>query len=156
MTTIRRTFNVGVSSPSSIVQLLDMGIKPYLVATSVHLACAQRLVRRICPQCKVEDKVSQQTLLDAGFAADEVQGVKVYHGAGCAVCNNKGYKGHVGLYEVLEVTGELSELILSRAPVLDLRKKAIEWGMMTLRRCGLLKVAAGITTLEEVIRETAL
>ena len=143
-------------APSAISRLLDMGIEPFLVATSVHLICAQRLTRRICPQCKVEDTVRPQVLLDAGFAPEEAATVKVYRGAGCAACNNKGYKGRVGLYEVLDVTDELRELILAGASALDLRKKAIDQGMMTLRRSGLLKVAAGITALEEVIRETAL
>ncbi|MEJ2008766.1 MAG: type IV-A pilus assembly ATPase PilB [Acidobacteriota bacterium] len=140
----------------TISRLLDMGIEPFLVATSIHVICAQRLVRRICPQCKVEDHVQPKALLDAGFAPAEVETVKVYRGAGCPACNNKGYKGRVGIFEVLETTGELRELILAGASAEELKKKAIEQGMTTLRRSGLMKVAAGITTLEEVIRETAL
>jgi type IV pilus assembly protein PilB len=143
-------------APSTISRLMNMGIEPFLVATSVHLICAQRLTRRICQQCKVEDKVSPQFLVDAGFTPDETKTVKTCHGEGCTMCNNRGYKGRVGLYEVLEVTDELRELILVGASALELRKKAIEQGMITLRRSGLLKVAAGITTLEEVIRETLL
>jgi type IV pilus assembly protein PilB len=143
-------------APSTISRLMNMGIEPFLVATSVHLICAQRLVRRVCQNCKVEDKVRPQTLVDAGFMPGEAKSLKVYRGEGCAACNNRGYKGRVGLYEVLEVTDELRELILVGASALELRKKAIEQGMITLRRSGLLKVAQGITTLEEVIRETVL
>ncbi len=143
-------------APSTISRLMNMGIEPFLVATSVHLICAQRLVRRVCQSCKVEDKVRPQTLVDAGFTPEEAKSLKVYRGEGCAACNNRGYKGRVGLYEVLEVTDELRELILVGASALELRKKAIEQGMITLRRSGLLKVAQGITTLEEVIRETVL
>jgi type IV pilus assembly protein PilB len=143
-------------APSTISRLMNMGIEPFLVATSVHLICAQRLTRRICQQCKVEERVRHQVLVGAGFAPEEVMSLKVYRGEGCQACNSKGYKGRVGLYEVLEVTDELRELILVGASALELRKKAIEQGMITLRRSGLQKVAEGVTTLEEVIRETVL
>jgi type IV pilus assembly protein PilB len=143
-------------APSTISRLMNMGIEPFLVATSVQLICAQRLTRRICPECKVEEKCRLQVLVDAGFTPEEAKSVKVYRGQGCQKCNDRGYKGRVGLYEVLEVTDELRELILAGASALELRKKAIEQGMITLRRSGLLKVAEGITTLEEVIRETLL
>jgi len=143
-------------APVTISRLMNMGIEPFLVATSVHLICAQRLTRRICQECKVEEEVSPQVLHDAGFTPDEVGKAKIYRGAGCQACNNKGYKGRIGLYEVLEVTDELRELILVGASALELRKKAIEQGMISLRRSGLIKVMAGLTTLEEVIRETML
>ncbi len=143
-------------APSTISRLMNMGIEPFLVATSVHLICAQRLARRICTECKVEDEVAPQVLIDAGYGPAEVKTVKVYKGKGCANCGNKGYKGRVGLYEVLEVTDDLRELILVGASALELKKKAIEQGMISLRRSGLIKVAAGSTTLEEVIRETVL
>ena len=131
-------------------------IEPFLVATSVHLICAQRLGRRICQECKEEEEVSPQVLIDAGFSPEEAKSTKIYKGRGCSVCNNRGYKGRVGLYEVLEITDELRELILVGASALELRKKAVEQGMITLRRSGLVKVMAGVTTLEEVIRETVL
>ncbi len=143
-------------APSTVSRLRDMGIEPFLVATSVHLICAQRLVRRICQQCRVESKISPQLLVDAGFTPQEAGTVKTYRGEGCTACNNRGYKGRTGLYEVLEVTDELRELILAGASALELREKAIEQGMISLRCSGLLKVAAGVTTLEEVIRETVL
>jgi len=143
-------------APSTISRLMNMGIEPFLVATSVHLICAQRLTRRICQQCKVEEKTRLQVLVDAGFTPEEAKSLKIYRGEGCQACNNRGYKGRVGLYEVLEVTDELRELILVGASALELRKKAVEQGMVTLRRSGLTKVAEGVTTLEEVIRETVL
>jgi type IV pilus assembly protein PilB len=143
-------------APSTISRLMNMGIEPFLVATSVNLICAQRLVRRLCTECKVEDKVPPQVLIEAGFPPEEARTVKVWKRQGCPSCGNKGYKGRVGLYEVLEVTEELRELILVGASALELKKKGVEQGMMTLRRSGLCKAAAGITTLEEVMRESVL
>ncbi len=143
-------------APSTISRLMNMGIEPFLVATSVHLIAAQRLVRRICSECKAEEDVAPQVLIDAGYTPEEVKTVKVYKGQGCPTCNNKGYKGRAGLYEVLEITDELRELVLVGASALEIKKKAIEQGMISLRRSGLIKVMAGVTTLEEVIRETVL
>jgi len=143
-------------APSTISRLMNMGIEPFLVATSVHLIVAQRLGRRVCNDCKVQEDISPQVLIDAGFTPEEARTVKVYKGQGCANCGNRGYKGRVGLYEVLEITDELRELILVGASALEIKRKAIEQGMLTLRRSGLIKVAQGISTLEEVIRETVL
>ncbi|MCL6482034.1 MAG: Flp pilus assembly complex ATPase component TadA, partial [Firmicutes bacterium] len=143
-------------APSTISRLMNMGIEPFLVATSVNLICAQRLVRRICTNCKEVIEVPEQALLDAGFTPEEAKTVRVMHGRGCSACNNTGYKGRVGLYEVMEITDELRELILVGASALELKKKAIEMGMITLRRSGLIKIKDGITTLEEVLRETVL
>ena len=141
-------------APETITRLMNMGIEPFLVATSVHLICAQRLVRRICKDCIEVMDVPPQTLLDAGFTLEESKTVKIQKGKGCGVCNNTGYKGRCGLYEVMEVDDEIRELVLVGASALELKKKAIERGMITLRRRGLIKVAAGMTTLEEVARET--
>ncbi|HZP34333.1 MAG TPA: type IV-A pilus assembly ATPase PilB [Candidatus Acidoferrales bacterium] len=143
-------------APSTISRLMNMGIEPFLVATSVNLICAQRLVRRICQNCKEPLELPEQALLDAGFSAEEAKKTTVYQGKGCGNCNKNGYKGRVGLYEVMEVSDELRELILVGASALELRKKALELGMITLRRSGLIKSAAGLTTLEEVMRETVL
>src|SRR5213595_160267 len=143
-------------APSTISRLMNMGIEPFLVATSVNLICAQRLVRRICSNCKEELEVPQQALIDAGYASEEAKTTKIYHGKGCTTCNKRGYKGRTGLYEVMEINDELRELILVGASALELKKKAIEQGMITLRRSGLIKVAAGQTTMEEVLRETVL
>ena len=143
-------------APSTISRLMNMGIEPFLVATSVNLICAQRLVRRICSNCKEELEVPEQALVDAGYSPEEAKKTKIYHGKGCSTCNKGGYKGRTGLYEVMEINDELRELILVGASALELKKKAIEQGMITLRRSGLIKVALGQTTMEEVLRETVL
>jgi type IV pilus assembly protein PilB len=143
-------------APSTISRLMNMGIEPFLVATSVNLICAQRLVRRICANCKEELEVPEQALIDAGYSAEEAKTTKIYHGKGCGTCNKGGYKGRTGLYEVMEITDEIKELILVGASALELKKKAIETGMITLRRSGLIKVGLGMTTMEEVLRETVL
>jgi type IV pilus assembly protein PilB len=143
-------------APSTISRLMNMGIEPFLVATSVNLICAQRLVRRICANCKEELEIPQEALLDAGYTPEEVKTTKIYHGKGCSTCGKRGYKGRTGLYEVMEINDELRELILVGASALELKKKAIEQGMITLRRSGLIKTALGQTTLEEVLRETVL
>src|SRR5690242_784073 len=141
-------------APETITRLMNMGIEPFLVATSVHLICAQRLVRRICKDCAEVVDVPVQTLIEEGFTPEEAKTVKIHKGKGCSVCNSTGYKGRAGLYEVMEVDDEIRELVLVGASAVELKKKAIERGMITLRRSGLIKVAAGITTLEEVARET--
>jgi len=143
-------------APSTISRLMNMGIEPFLVATSVNLICAQRLVRRICTGCKEPLHIQPQALMDAGFSAEEADKVVIQHGRGCGTCNNTGYKGRVGLYEVMEINDDVRELILVGASALELKKKAIDGGMITLRRSGLQKAAAGLTTIEEVLRETVL
>jgi type IV pilus assembly protein PilB len=141
-------------APSTISRLMNMGIEPFLVASSVNLICAQRLVRRICTGCKEDHPHPPQALVEAGFTQDEAQKITPKKGKGCDRCNNTGYKGRVGLYEVMEISEELRELILVGASALELKRKAIEEGMITLRRSGLFKVIEGVTTIEEVARET--
>ncbi len=141
-------------APETITRLMNMGIEPFLVATSVHLICAQRLIRRICKDCSEPVEMPVQALIDEGYTPEEAKTVQVMKGKGCATCNKTGYKGRTGLYEVMEVDDEIKELVLVGASALELKKKAIEHGMITLRRSGLIKVAAGWTTLEEVARET--
>ena len=141
-------------APETITRLMNMGIEPFLVATSVHLICAQRLVRRICGECAEVIDMPVQALIEEGYTPEEAKTVKIKKGKGCGICNNTGYKGRTGLYEVMEVDDEIKELVLVGASALELKKKAIERGMITLRRSGLIKVAAGQTTLEEVARET--
>jgi type IV pilus assembly protein PilB len=143
-------------APSTISRLMNMGIEPFLVATSVNLICAQRLVRRICSQCKEPLQITPQALIDAGYTKEEADGIQIQHGRGCSTCNNTGYKGRVGLYEVMEINDEMRELILVGASSLELKRKALEHGMITLRKSGLTKIAAGQTTMEEVLRETVL
>ena len=111
-------------APSTISRLMNMGIEPFLVATSVNLICAQRLVRRICQNCKVELEVPEQALIDAGYTPEEAKKTKIYHGKGCNTCNKGGYKGRTGLYEVMEINDELRELILVGASALELKKES--------------------------------
>jgi type IV pilus assembly protein PilB len=141
-------------APSTINRLMNMGIEPFLVASSLNLVCAQRLVRRVCAGCKVAEEHAPQAFEQIGFSAEDARKVKAFRGSGCEKCNRTGYKGRLGLYEVMEITDELRELILVGASSLELRKKAIEDGMITLRGSGLRKVAAGVTSIEEVLRET--
>ena len=141
-------------APSTVNRLMNMGIEPFLVASSVNLICAQRLVRRICQHCKAPQPTPAPALVQAGFTPEDAQNVMPQKGNGCEKCNNTGYKGRVGLYEVMEVTDELRELILVGASALELRRKAVDDGMITLRQSGLRKVKEGVTTLEEVARET--
>lgn len=141
-------------APSAITRLIDMGIDSFLVATSVILIAAQRLVRRICQSCREEVTHPPKALMNIGFSEEDAHTVHIYKGLGCAKCNNTGYKGRVALYEVMPVTTAIRDLIFTQANASDLRKKAIEEGMITLRQSGLTKIKNGITTIEEVIRET--
>jgi type IV pilus assembly protein PilB len=141
-------------APSTINRLMNMGIEPFLVASSVHLICAQRLVRRVCQHCKEPHPMQPAALVQAGFSNDDANSVTPVKGSGCERCNNTGYKGRVGLYEVMEISEELRELVLVGASGLELRRKAVDEGMITLRQSGLRKVKDGMTTIEEVVRET--
>jgi type IV pilus assembly protein PilB len=141
-------------APSTVNRLMNMGIEPFLVASSLNLVCAQRLVRRICKNCAEPHPHPPAALMQAGFSAEEANVVVPNRGRGCDKCNNTGYKGRVGLYEVMEITEELRELILVGASSLELRRKAVDDGMLTLRSSGLRKVKDGVTTIDEVVRET--
>jgi type IV pilus assembly protein PilB len=143
-------------APSAINRLMDMGIEPFLLSTSINLICGQRLVRRICVACKEETEVPRQTLRDIGFTEEEVRTLKVYRGAGCKVCNKSGYKGRLGLFEVMDVTSDLKHMIASVKPTTEIKSRAIENGMITLRRSGLMKIKNGLTTVDEVLAETVL
>jgi type IV pilus assembly protein PilB len=141
-------------APSTINRLMNMGIEPFLVASSLNLVCAQRLVRRVCAKCKEPEDLPPPALEQIGFSPEEARAVKAFRGKGCDKCNGTGYKGRVGLYEVMEITDELRELVLVGASALELRRKAIEEGMITLRGSGLRKIKDGVTSVEEVLRET--
>lgn len=141
-------------APSTISRLVNMGIEPFLVATSVNIIQAQRLIRRICKECKEEVHMPPEALVEIGFKPEEASSIKLYKGRGCETCLGTGYKGRVGLYEVMEVTDDLRELIIIGASAIELRRKAIEGGMITLRESGLYKLREGITTVEEVVKET--
>ncbi len=141
-------------APSTVSRLMNMGIEPFLVASSVNLICAQRLVRRVCARCAAPHPMPIPALVEIGYSPEEASQVVPMRGEGCEGCNQTGYKGRVGLYEVLEVTDAVRELILVGASAIDLRRKGGEEGMVTLRESGLLKIRQGVTTVEEVTRET--
>jgi type IV pilus assembly protein PilB len=141
-------------APSTINRLLNMGIEPFLVASSVILIVAQRLVRRICKNCKEVEKLDIHALQDIGFSKEEAQSVTCYKGKGCSTCSDTGYKGRLALYEVMPVTEEIRELILQGASADEIKKKSIALEMKTLRMSGLTKIKAGITTVEEVVEST--
>jgi len=141
-------------APSTISRLLNMGIEPFLVASAVNLIVAQRLARRICEGCKTVVQTSPQMLLNLGLSEEELQGFTCYKGAGCARCNNTGYKGRVALYEVLPVREEIRELILQGASAGEIKKGAIQLGMKTLRQAALQKLKDKVTTVEEVLKTT--
>jgi type IV pilus assembly protein PilB len=141
-------------APSTINRLLNMGVEPFLVSSSVILILAQRLVRKSCQNCKKPEKVPTQTFMDAGFTKEDAATVVSYKGEGCNACNNTGYKGRIALYEVMPVKEEIKELILQGASALDIKKLAIKLGMKTLRMSGLAKVKEGLTSLEEVVGTT--
>jgi type IV pilus assembly protein PilB len=143
-------------APSTISRLVNMGIEPFLVATSVNLIQAQRLIRTICKNCKEENHVPPEGLIEIGFSPEEASSITAYRGRGCKICNGTGYKGRIGLYEVMEITEDLRELIIIGASAMELRRRAIELGMITLRESGLCKLRDGVTTIEEVVKETVL
>ncbi len=139
-------------APSTINRLLNMGIEPFLVSSSLNCIVAQRLARRVCSNCQEEVKVPKQALIDLGFDEGEAQSVTCYQGRGCNICHNTGFKGRIALYEVMLVGDEIKEYILNGASAAELKREAIRLGMKTLRQSGLTKLKEGITTVEEVIR----
>ena len=143
-------------APSTVSRLVNMGIEPFLVGTGVNLIAAQRLVRRVCAHCKtdVTKDIHSQSLVEAGFEPGELVELRVLRGRGCVACNGTGFKGRVGLYEVMEMSEGIRDLVMVGATAVDLKKKALEEGMLTLRMSGLEKIRQGITSLEEVLRET--
>jgi type II secretion system protein E len=141
-------------APSAFTRLIDMGIEPFLVASSVEAVMAQRLVRTICPHCKTEKKAERDYLEKIGFPPDEIATARFWHGAGCEECRQLGYQGRLGIYELLLLNEAIRPLILNRAPASTIAQRAIEQGMRTLRTDGWNKVRAGLTTIEEVLRVT--
>ena len=141
-------------APGTITRLIDMGIEPFLISSAVILILAQRLIRKICMDCREPIKVHPQLLIDLGVPPDEVKSFPVYKGKGCPICNNTGYKGRIGLYEVMPMKEEVRELILSRASTTEIKREAMRLGMKTLRQSGITKVKNGMTTIEEVLRST--
>ena len=141
-------------APSAFTRLIDMGIEPFLVASSVEAVMAQRLIRTICPHCKTEKKVDADYLRRIGFPAADISTAKIWHGAGCENCRQQGYQGRKGIYELLLVSEAIRPLIMNRSPATTIAQRAMEAGMRTLRTDGWNKVKAGETTIEEVLRVT--
>jgi len=142
-------------APSTITRMLDMGLEPFNVASAVNLIAAQRLVRRICSECKTEKKYTADELKAARLSAEDAKKVTFYQGAGCHACDETGYKGRAGLYEVMAMTPAMRHLILRGGSTDEIRELAIQEGMLTLRMDGMKKVEQGVTSLEEVLKETA-
>jgi type IV pilus assembly protein PilB len=141
-------------APSTVTRLLDMGIVPFLVSSSLLMVVAQRLCRRICVECREQIELPLSVLLDVGFRPEEAEGIKVYKGLGCANCANTGYRGRMAIHEILYINPELQEAIVKLRPANELKEIATKHGMRTLRQSGLRKVALGMTTLDEIIRVT--
>lgn len=143
-------------APSSIVRLTNMGIEPFLVASALNIICAQRLVRLICEHCKEEYKPPPELILKLGIPEDEMNSLILFKGTGCKFCSDTGYKGRSGLYEVMDNSPAIQELILSEATASELRRVAKSEGMLTLREAGINKLKEGRTTIDEVLRETTM
>lgn len=141
-------------APSTISRLLDMGVEPFLISSSLIIVAAQRLIRVICPDCKEPIDVPPKALLDLGIPEEEIYDFTCYRGRGCSKCNNIGYRGRLALYEVMPMTEEIKELTLRRAPANEIKKEAVKEGMKTLRESGIIKINKGETTIEEVLRVT--
>lgn len=141
-------------APQTVNRLLNMGVEPFLVASSVNLIVAQRLARRICPSCNREIEPPAEALRDLGVKMEEIGTFPVYEGTGCGQCSNTGFKGRVALYEVMPISDEIKELILAGASAMELKREAIRLGMDTLRMAGVNKLKEGVTTVNEVARVT--
>jgi len=139
---------------SSVNRLVNMNVEPFLIANSIILVVAQRLVRRLCKKCRVKHEVPTKSLVDIGFAEEEAKGVTIWKPKGCTQCNNTGYRGRIALFEVMEVTDKQRELILGKASAAKIKKESIDHGMLTLRRSGLMKIKDGVTSIEEVLGAT--
>ena len=141
-------------APSTVTRLQDMGIPPFLISSSLLLVIAQRLVRRICLECREPVRVPVSALIDVGFRPEEAEGVQAYAGKGCATCAQTGFKGRIALHEVMWLTPEVQEAIVRQRPANELKELAVKAGMRTLRQSGLRKVATGTSTIDEVLRVT--
>ena len=142
-------------APSTVTRLLNMGIEPFLVSSSLNLIVAQRLARRVCMKCREEIKIPPKALADAGMKPERIRLTKSARGKGCEECSGTGFRGRVALYEVMPIKEEIKDLVLRGGSALDLQREAVRLGMKTLRQSGLTKLEEGVTTLEEVLRVTA-
>jgi len=142
-------------APSSIGRMIDMGVEPFLVASSVNLILAQRLVRRVCANCKRPAKLTDEVLTELQLDPAAAAGASILEGGGCVECNNTGYRGRAGVYEVMNITPDLRDAILQRASAMEIKRIAVKSGMLTLRKDALEKLKRGVTSVEEVLKETA-
>jgi type IV pilus assembly protein PilB len=142
-------------APSTVTRLLNMGVEPFLVTASVNCVVAQRLGRKICEECKVQVPTDEQVLIDVGFEESEIATAVAFRGTGCKACNDTGYKGRIALYEVMPFKDRLREIVLQGGSTAEVKDEMIRGGVATLRRAGLNKVLAGVTTIDEVVRVTA-
>jgi type IV pilus assembly protein PilB len=138
----------------TIVRLVNMDIEPFLISDSLALIVAQRLVRRLCSKCREEQELAPEALVDIGFSPEEAKKVTVFKTKGCGACNDTGFKGRTGLFEVMEINDPIRDIILKKGQPREIKAVAMEQGMTTLRRSGLIKIKEGITSVEEVLRET--
>jgi type IV pilus assembly protein PilB len=142
-------------APSTVGRLLNMGVEAFLVSSAVNLVLAQRLVRRVCSECRFEEDNPPELLLDVGVREEEIGTFACYRGKGCPVCNDTGYRGRIALYEVMPMHEQLRELVLMGASTAEVKREAIRLGMLTLRRSGINKLKLGVTSVEEVLRSSA-
>lgn len=143
-------------APSALIRLVDMGVEPFLVGSALNIVIAQRLVRKICPQCRSSCSYSETVLEKAGIEPGELDGYTFYRGKGCTECNNTGYKGRDGIFEVMTVSPKIREMIIRKASSTEIKEQAVREGMLTLRESGLIKFKKGLSTLEEVLKETSM
>ena len=138
----------------AVTRLIDMGIEPFLITSTLESIVAQRLIRSICSRCKTAFTPSEFVLSQVGLTPDDIEGRELFYGKGCTECNNTGYRGRTGIFEVLFMNDDIRPLVIDRSPTSVLRQKALSLGMTTLRKEGIVKILDGITTIEEVARET--
>ena len=143
-------------APSAVARLLDIGVEPFLITATVEAVIAQRLARRVCSQCRTEYEPREEQLFELQLKPEDVEGRKFYYGAGCDYCNGTGYRGRIGLYEIMLFDDEIRELVMQGASSAILMEAACKKGMRTLRESGLLALFDGVTTIEEVVKETVL
>ena len=141
-------------APGAVTRLIDMGVEPFLISSTLEAVLGQRLLRSICPRCRAAYQPNEVLLAELGISRRDIGEKHFYYGKGCDACNNTGYKGRKGIYELLKITDPLRELINERAPTVTLKEKAIELGMVTLRQDGVRSIFAGDTTIEEVLKYT--
>jgi type IV pilus assembly protein PilB len=143
-------------APGTVTRLKDMGVPTFLITATIEAILAQRLVRRICTQCREPMTPAEELILELGLQPQDIVGHKAYHGRGCDACNNTGYKGRLGLFELMSVNDEIRDMIMANASTDDLRAAAKRMGMVTLREAGIASIYEGLTTMDEVVRETVL